>query len=63
MYIEVILGVIFGIVFGKKYFNFFYKDIVHGPNSNKTMNTLYHDDKNNKYYKFIPEICIQPLMF
>ncbi len=56
--VPIIVGFILGYILCTLYIN---KNLnYHGPNSNTIQKYIYQD-KNDKYYKFIPEVCICPL--
>ena len=57
--IIIIVGLILGIIIGKIYCN--NKELYnsHGPNSKDIVDNIFQFGE--KYYKFIPKICICPL--
>ena len=58
MIIFYLLSAIIGYFVGKKIIPFKMKNY-HGPNSNIIRKNIYKID--DKYYKFIPELCVCPL--
>ena len=59
--IIIIIVIIIGFLFGQFiYFNFFNIEF-HGPNSNIIRKNIYKF--NDKYYQFIPQLCIGHKLF
>ncbi len=56
------ISIISGFILGYIICNLYIKKCInyHGPNSNIIQKYIYLS-KDNKYYKFIPEVCICPL--
>lgn len=53
---NIFIGLIIGYYIGLYIFS---EQTYHGPNSKNIIETIYKYE--NKYYKFIPEVCVCPI--